>query len=404
MGISRRLACHALFAVIASSCRCGSGSSTTGETRPPPSAVPAVSVARDAGEPHTPIPPLRFSGAKCVKDARDKTWCWEGPPLFDSHASPFLRATVRPVSTPMSNDDIEGRVADRWETCTLHADGSVTCAPNPGTPSSALPAVTFSGPVRQLAYAGSRICALDAAAALWCWGGDDNRKLEKWHLPPVARIEPGATVGCATTETRAVWCWGYTRPRDPWQPPKQVPGASDVASVMVGGTFACALQGDGTVWCWGPNEHAQLGFARGMFHESARPVPGLRDIISMGLGGAHVCALRSDHQVLCWGGNEYFESRPQEMELEYCKRDDCPLPEGRCMSLSRDYIDGNREPFHPYIRCPTPQAIVDVAGATQIAADGRCAIVQDSRVLCWGSLGGGFPTPTPPIEVRWNEP
>jgi alpha-tubulin suppressor-like RCC1 family protein len=113
-----------------------------------------------------------------------------------------------------------------------------------------------------------------------CWGDNTYGQLgdssTRAHLRPapvkgvthVVAIAAGAGGSCAIDAEAALWCWGAIasdfKARN--TPTKMLDG---VASVSLGGDHACVLMKAGDVRCWGGNGEGQLGDGSRAIHRDA---------------------------------------------------------------------------------------------------------------------------------------
>ena len=134
--------------------------------------------------------------------------------------------------------------------------------------------------------------------------------------------------------------------------------------------------------CWGSDASGQLGRA-GATSLAALPAPvtvtGVAGAIDVAAGYAHTCAVLNGGSVMCWG----YDSNGQ-------------LGNGT----------GDAGIVTP-AQSATPLAVTGLTGARAITCGGHhtCAIVENSRAVCWGAndkgqLGAGIapdavPRPTP---------
>ena len=137
-------------------------------------------------------------------------------------------------------------------------------------------------------------CALSSAAAVFCWGHNDQDELGD-----------GTTNGpdqCPGAQTVLVECH---------ESPVQVAG-SGVAPLaftsLTSGPLAlhtCGLTGGGTAYCWGYNYSGELGDGS----TTNRPAPvqvagsGTAPLVftALSAGGVHTCGVTADNAVYCWG-------------------------------------------------------------------------------------------------------
>ena len=85
--------------------------------------------------------------------------------------------------------------------------------------------------------------------------------------------------------------------------PSLITSLSGIVAISAGEHFALALTKSGTVYAWGDNADGELGVGAGAGAFSATPlqVPGLTDITSVVAGGFYGYALHSDGTVSGWG-------------------------------------------------------------------------------------------------------
>lgn len=212
---------------------------------------------------------------------------------------------------------------------------------------------------------GGRGCAVTAAGAAQCWGGN----------------VPGA-LGIGSTETRRT-------------SPVTVSGlGSGVAEVSVGGLFGCARTVGGAVRCWGANNVGQLGIGtidnsrtyefdanpggepsvitlQTDFRTAPIEVSGLgAGVIDLASGSGTSCALLASGRVRCWGLDLTHPSVLATNVLSTA-------------GTNIDFVAGAQA------------APVEVAalGSTvrQVAVGGfhACALLADGSVRCWGNNSAG---------------
>ncbi len=274
--------------------------------------------------------------------------------------------------------------AGNAHTCTLSADGTVSCwgsnlfgqLGNGTTTDSAVPVKVPSLTTSQGVTTGFiHSCALKADGTAQCWGYNGNGQLGNGTTADSASpvtvtglsnahaITAGNLFTCALLTGGTVQCWGGNSfgqlgngANIDSTTPVTVPGLTGVQALVSGNHHSCALLADGTVQCWGYNFSGQLG--NGVVTNSSSPVvvTGLTGVQSLAAGVEHTCALLVDGTVQCWGGN----SRGQ-------------LGNGTTTSSL------------------TPATVSGLAGVHALAADTahNCAQLADGAVQCWGSNSFG---------------
>lgn len=240
--------------------------------------------------------------------------------------------------------------AGGYHTCALTATGEAWCwgwnaegqtgIGSAGSP-VILPQRVQDGGLRftEIAAGESHTCALTAAGAAYCWGGNARGELgsdpaTSGAIVPTpipvpgghtfTSIDGGLVHTCALDVNRRAWCWGdRTRGQigdgvvgNSIAPPTQVPGTLTFTQLSVGGETTCGVVESATspVMCWGRGDQGSLG--NGTLTPSqgspvtvtALVVPGPvlttpRVDVSQGSGGngSLVCAQNTLGEAWCWG-------------------------------------------------------------------------------------------------------
>ncbi len=167
-------------------------------------------------------------------------------------------------------------------------------------------------------------CALTAAGAAWCWGGNIEGQLG--DSQPVTRDEPAAVAGghrflrlaaggfhsCAVGDDGGAWCWGANARGQLGDSsaggnrryPVRVRWSEQFTAVAAGGAHACGIAG-GRLVCWGDNSTGQLGTGQAdSLAIVPAPVAGALPPLAVAAGGRHSCALAADSTAHCWGAND----------------------------------------------------------------------------------------------------
>lgn len=212
-------------------------------------------------------------------------------------------------------------------------------------------------------------CAIDDAAALWCWGSLTRTTVatrvdvsRRWE-----RIDGGGGQVCGIAEG-VLYCWGENDDQevsgtvlgdvaDPLL--IEAPGITRWSHVSAGLDYTCAI-GDGQLVCWGINTYGQLGDNTTISRGIPTPVAAsIVDWVGVAAGEHHTCATSTNFGVHCWGRNARGELGPNAVG-------DSTIP-----------------------------LAVSMAGApllaTQVAVSlqSSCALGTDEQVYCWGLNNNG---------------
>jgi alpha-tubulin suppressor-like RCC1 family protein len=185
-----------------------------------------------------------------------------------------------------------------------------------------------------IAAGGAVSCGLDASGYAWCWGlsGQTGSGIGRVHEDHVRAIPEPVGYGGPVSEVSATF------------------------------QHSCLLDQKGAAYCWGNNFDGQLGL--GHFEVENPRVP---DRVATDLRfsqirpfGVSTCTLTPNGKAYCWGDNQGGQGARPEDEPMYAE----PRP-----------VTGDHR-FRSL-------ADVGVFGRT-------CAIGEDDRTYCWGSLGYGL--------------
>lgn len=164
-------------------------------------------------------------------------------------------------------------------------------------------------------------CAIDAEAALWCWG--HNRYGQTGSSPVAMQLKPVRTgtvprkyksVGltnngtCAVTTGNELYCWGYVNTWHTVELEESPPGERLVSGLpgtikqLAGGfDHMCALLDEGDVYCWGSNVFATVTGILSDVREYPNPVrvEGVAGARTIAAGQYRNCA--AGEALYCWG-------------------------------------------------------------------------------------------------------
>ncbi|MFO0617610.1 MAG: hypothetical protein U0414_33760 [Polyangiaceae bacterium] len=307
------------------------------------------------------------------------------------------------------------------------------------------------GPVRAVAVATDRTCAIDEAGSVLCWGLD--LLSPDWgaaNLAPV-RVEgvDGATeialsesYACATSAS-GIQCWGTV----PWATlgapktsPELLANSSNARGLTVAQGRVCAIVGEtsagtnpgvvGRVRCWGTASDPEACFSGGQpATADGFDIPGVDDATTVQASGGATCFTRATGAPRCWivGANEEPEAMvdlalPGATSLAISQSDGCysahalycgVLPDGAVDCLEGLGTEVDEPVLHVYDGKPAAARVVwadplaettcvltesgalrcggaDVLSADDVAfaSSHACAIVGGD-LRCWGSNEGG---------------
>lgn len=239
----------------------------------------------------------------CALDTAGAAWCWGanfsgelgmGPGGEQWARQPARVATdvtftaIRPGGGFTCALDVEGKA---W--CWGSTYGALGFVPDEGEISVPVPA-KVAGDRSYVALAASfgHVCAVDEDGVAWCWGqnfsgelGSDAGGDESFAREPVrvpgdrtwTSIAAASFHTCALDAAGAAWCWGGNQNGALGDgglvsslAPVQVHGDHVFAAIAANGTTTCAVEAEGFAYCWGSSSVGQLGCG---LVDTMRPIP-----------------------------------------------------------------------------------------------------------------------------------
>ena len=271
------------------------------------------------------------------------------------------------------------------------------------TPGSVAPVDLGGHAVAALAAGDYHTCAILDDGTVRCWGygydgelgygnqNDVGAANAPGSMPPVnlgpgraaTAISAGRRHTCVIIDTGGVECWGDNQYGElgngiinglgsgTFAPvgPINLGGGHTAKAIAAGGQHTCAILDDNSVKCWGSDAYGQLGYAT----SGTRTDPSAVGAVDLGAGHTakaitagdfYSCAILDDGSVECWG-----------------QGDSGQLGYGNTKSVGPPSTPGS---VGPVDLGPGRTAVAISAGA-----DHTCAVLDNGRVLCWGSGADG---------------
>ena len=123
-------------------------------------------------------------------------------------------------------------------------------------------------------------------------------------------IVPGGVHNCAIDAAAALSCWGFNgdgnlgnnSTANSFAPVTPLAGVQ-FAQIATGFSHSCALSTGGVAYCWGRNYDGQLGDGTTTFRSVPTPVATSMTFASIDVGFSHSCAVTELGAAYCWGSN-----------------------------------------------------------------------------------------------------
>lgn len=220
--------------------------------------------------------------------------CWRGA----SGAVSTFDATVPAVASAALSSNATFIVDPSGNVLSAGTETLIMGRPASSVAGAAAPVEDLPPILTMAVYA--HACAIAIDGRLFCWGRGSGGQLglgySRDELRPLEvrfatnawpqQLAVGNNHSCVRTTDAALWCWGGTNDRGQLGHPEStgvyVPtrvtslGAVPTAAVATGDGSTCALATDGTVRCWGDNRNGQLGLEA--LDQLRHPSPALVDL------------------------------------------------------------------------------------------------------------------------------
>jgi len=265
-------------------------------------------------------------------------------------------------------------VAGEFHTCALVNGGKVRCWGRSNVGQLGLASTNSIGDNEQpwsvsdvplgataeaLAAGRDHTCALVAGGKVRCWGGNTHGQLGYGNINHIGDNETPATAGDVMIGGAAI-------------------------AVSAGEYFSCALLDDGKIRCWGQGTSGTLGYGNinnigdDELPDSVAPVVLGTTATAIASGRRHTCVIAADKTVRCWGLNS----------------------NGQLGIASTAAIGDNENPqVAGFINLPGGKA-----AALSLGYSFTCALLDTSKVRCWGNNTYGQLGQGNIVQIGDNEP
>lgn len=321
----------------------------------------------------------------CIVTSASAAFCWGNGSNGQNGNGSNQNQTMPAALTSLSN--VQSISRGLFHSCAVIQGGSVRCwgvngsgqLGNNTTDPAPVPVAATISAVKSVSAGGSFTCALKTDGQPWCWGDNTNGELgtgtaggnslvpvQVTGISNITAIDSGYFHACALTTAGEVFCWGNNSSgqigngafsTEVATPAKALlPEA--VVQITAGGTTTCARTAAGKVYCWGDNASGQLGTFDNPTDHNTPVAPQSLEIAIAGVdtNSSTTCAWTITGQAYCWGSNLSGQLGGG-------------LGTGGPSKVS-------------VLNLPSPVRAVSV-GSFHV-----CAILLDSRAVCWGSNQG----------------
>ena len=222
---------------------------------------------------------------------------------------------------------------------------------------------------RSLSLGYNHTCAILDDASMKCWGRNNAGQLGLGHNDDIGDgpDEMGDSLQAVAL-------------KDPDNTPRTL------VSMVAGSNHTCVRLNGNSIKCWGANIHGQLGLGNTTSYNTPQVVNvGTGHTVqSLFLGGNSTCAILDNDKIKCWGsnvggklgqGSGTIQNEYDEIFVDH--------------NIGND--SGETGDNLPYVELGTNKSTSKAYRALSLALGGRhtCAILDNSRVKCWGNNESG---------------
>lgn len=275
-------------------------------------------------------------------------------------------------STPLPAPTFTQINGGQYHTCAVRGDNVIDCWGKNSEGQSNKP----DGAFKQVSAGTWHTCAIKMDDTAVCWGQDDEGRTKPPDGVKFKQISVGSWHSCGIKmDDETAVCWG-----DDDGGRLYPPAGVKFTQIDVADWHGCGIRKtDGAVDCWGKPDSGRTDDKTGPF-------------LQVSSGNWHNCGVRTNGTLICWGDNDAsrVSPLPADANTPGTYKQVAAADWHTCALRNNGTIvcwgsnDDNRV-------SDTPTA----SGFTQIDAGDRhtCAIQGNNKIVCWGNNGEGQSTP-----------